>query len=70
VVGAIVKALTARKPATRYIVGREAWMGLRILLRLPARLRDRVLMSSLGLGPGSFERAGASPKPEGSTAGS
>jgi NAD(P)-dependent dehydrogenase (short-subunit alcohol dehydrogenase family) len=48
-VKAIVKALTANKPAARYIVGRQARMGLFLLPKLPAGTRDRMLMSSLGL---------------------
>ncbi|MEU6832103.1 SDR family NAD(P)-dependent oxidoreductase [Nocardia beijingensis] len=48
-VAAIVKALTARRPASRYVVGTQAKYGMPILLRLPIRWRDRVLMSTLGL---------------------
>ena len=53
-VRAIVKALTSRRPAARYIVGRQAWMGLHVLLHAPAAVRDRALMSSLGVKPDSF----------------
>lgn len=53
---AIVKALTDRRPAARYIVGRQAWMGLHFLRHAPVGLRDRVLLSSLGLGRESFAR--------------
>jgi short-subunit dehydrogenase len=56
-VRAIVKALTARRPAPRYIVGIEAKMGLRVLLHLPAGVRDRVLMSSFGLSRRAFDLA-------------
>jgi len=55
---AIVKALTARRPAARYIVGRQAWMGLRLLLHLPVGIRDAVLMSSLKLQSKSFASSG------------
>jgi NAD(P)-dependent dehydrogenase (short-subunit alcohol dehydrogenase family) len=44
---AINKALTAARPRTRYIVGTDAQIGIRILSRLPDRLRDR-LMATLG----------------------
>jgi NAD(P)-dependent dehydrogenase (short-subunit alcohol dehydrogenase family) len=56
-VRAIVRALTARRPAARYVVGRQAWMGLHVLLHLPVGVRDRVLMSSLTLNRKSFARA-------------
>jgi NAD(P)-dependent dehydrogenase (short-subunit alcohol dehydrogenase family) len=56
-VRAIVKALTARRPAARYIVGSQAWMGLHVLLHVPVGIRDRVLMSSLKLNRESFARA-------------
>jgi hypothetical protein len=60
-VKAIVKALTARRPAARYVVGRQARMGLFLLPKLPAATRDRVLMSSLGLKADGFgSDAGAS----------
>ncbi|MBC8170362.1 MAG: SDR family oxidoreductase [Anaerolineae bacterium] len=39
----IERALTARKPRTRYVVGMDAQIGTRILANLPDRLRDRVL---------------------------
>jgi NAD(P)-dependent dehydrogenase (short-subunit alcohol dehydrogenase family) len=48
---AIVKALTTGKPSARYVVGRDAKMGLALLPKLPARIRDRVLLSSLGIKP-------------------
>lgn len=46
--GAIVKALTARRPASRYLVGSDA-RQLVMLRHLPDRLRDRVLMWNRGL---------------------
>jgi len=54
---AIVKALTSRRPAARYIVGRQAWMGLHLLRHMPVGLRDRVVLSSLGLNRRSLARA-------------
>jgi len=53
-VTAIVKALTASKPRARYVVGLEARMGLLFLLRMPTSIRDRILMSTLGLGGDVF----------------
>ncbi|RMI41123.1 SDR family NAD(P)-dependent oxidoreductase [Streptomyces triticirhizae] len=49
----VVKAVTARRPATRYRVGSDA-RALAILRRLPDRLRDSILMSSVGLKKSSF----------------
>lgn len=43
---AVVHALTARLPRTRYVVGRDAQLRL-VLERLPTRLRDRVVMRSM-----------------------
>ncbi|MCU1410872.1 MAG: Retinol dehydrogenase [Rhodoglobus sp.] len=40
---AIEKALTARKPKTRYPVGADAKIGAALLARLPDRTRDRLL---------------------------
>lgn len=44
---AVEHALTARRPKTRYLVGRDARMRAR-LERLPDRLRDRMLAALLG----------------------
>jgi NAD(P)-dependent dehydrogenase (short-subunit alcohol dehydrogenase family) len=66
VVDVLITALDARRPDTRYTVGRGARLlvGLR---RLPDRLRDRVLLRSLGVRPGDFDlaspAAGAAPTP-------
>lgn len=38
----IARALTARRPKTRYLVGREAWLAAAVA-PLPDRLRDRIL---------------------------
>jgi hypothetical protein len=47
VADAIVNAVTSRAPKRRYVVGGARAIG--ILLKLPTGLRERVLMSSLGL---------------------
>ncbi len=39
----VQSALTARKPRTRYPVGRDGKIGARIIAKLPDRLRDRLL---------------------------
>ncbi len=39
----IERALTARRPRTRYTVGTDARLGATIVARLPDRLRDRLL---------------------------
>ena len=52
--GAVVRALTARRPAARHIIGTEIAWGLRLLPHLPTAIRDRIIMSSLGLGPSAF----------------
>ncbi len=41
----VEEALTARRPRTRYPVGRDGKLGARLLARLPDRLRDRLLAS-------------------------
>lgn len=40
---AVERALTSRRPRTRYTVGVDAWISANILARLPDRLRDRLL---------------------------
>jgi NAD(P)-dependent dehydrogenase (short-subunit alcohol dehydrogenase family) len=57
-VAAVVKALVARHPAARYVVGARTALALRLLPRLPAGLQDRLVMSSLGLGRSAFGSAG------------
>jgi NAD(P)-dependent dehydrogenase (short-subunit alcohol dehydrogenase family) len=42
VVKAVVHAMTARKPRTRYVIGMDAWMCL-LLNLLPDRWRDRLI---------------------------
>jgi NAD(P)-dependent dehydrogenase (short-subunit alcohol dehydrogenase family) len=46
VVKAVEHALTARKPRTRYLVGRDAWLWL-LLNLLPDRWRDRLILSKI-----------------------
>jgi NAD(P)-dependent dehydrogenase (short-subunit alcohol dehydrogenase family) len=53
-VAAIVKALSARRPAPRYVVGRDAKQLVALRL-LPDRLRDRLLMWNRGLERELFE---------------
>jgi NAD(P)-dependent dehydrogenase (short-subunit alcohol dehydrogenase family) len=53
-VAAIIRALTSKRPAARYVVGRDA-RQLLVLERLPERLRDRLLMWNRGLSPDLFE---------------
>lgn len=40
---AVERALTARRPRDRYLVGTDAKIGALVVARLPARLRDRLL---------------------------
>lgn len=58
VVRAVVKALTARQPAPRYVVGREARLGLMLLPRLPRGMQDRILLSSVGISRDTFVTTG------------
>lgn len=51
---AIERALTARRPAARYRVGRDARFILPIVRRLPVWARDRLVMANLGLGHATF----------------
>ena len=46
---AVRRALIARRPRTRYVVGRDAHIGDWVLRRLPDRLRDAALRRYLGL---------------------
>lgn len=43
VAAVVERALTSRRPRTRYTVGFDAWIGVHLLSRLPDRLRDRLL---------------------------
>jgi NAD(P)-dependent dehydrogenase (short-subunit alcohol dehydrogenase family) len=55
-VRAVERALTSPRPRGRYRVGPEARFALPLLRKLPLRARDRLVMSSLGLGPGAFPK--------------
>jgi len=46
---AVEHALTARRPKTRYVVGREAWMQLILSRLLPTRLMDRLVVRVMGV---------------------
>jgi NAD(P)-dependent dehydrogenase (short-subunit alcohol dehydrogenase family) len=46
---AVEHALTARRPKTRYVVGRDARMRLILTRLLPTRLMDRVVVRAMGL---------------------
>ncbi|WP_433235543.1 SDR family NAD(P)-dependent oxidoreductase [Actinomadura nitritigenes] len=52
-VKAIVKALTARRPKARYLVGRDARM-MATLARLPDRTRDRLLLRTVGINAATY----------------
>ena len=64
-VRAIVKALTTAKPAARYLVGRDVKLVLPLLRRFPVGLRDRLVMSNLGLGRDAFDMASTPAEPGG-----
>ena len=51
----IVAALTARRPKARYLAGRDARL-LELLRHLPDGVRDRILMSNVGLRKELFSR--------------
>jgi NAD(P)-dependent dehydrogenase (short-subunit alcohol dehydrogenase family) len=53
-VKAICTALTERRPKARYTAGSDA-RQLEILRRLPTGLRDRILMSTVGISSDAFE---------------
>jgi NAD(P)-dependent dehydrogenase (short-subunit alcohol dehydrogenase family) len=55
VIKSIEQALTARRPAPRYVVGRDAKAITGIVRRLPARTRDRAIMRSLHLDAHAFQ---------------
>jgi len=46
VVKSVEHAMTARKPKTRYLVGRDTWLWL-LLNLLPDRWRDRLILSKI-----------------------
>ncbi|KAB2386036.1 SDR family NAD(P)-dependent oxidoreductase [Actinomadura montaniterrae] len=52
-VKAIVKALTARRPKARYLVGRDARM-MAALAKLPDRTRDGLLLRTVGISAATY----------------
>ncbi|MEA5568411.1 SDR family NAD(P)-dependent oxidoreductase [Anabaena sp. UHCC 0399] len=46
---AVIHALTAKKPKTRYLIGQDAKIGAFLKYLLPDRLYDRVILYSMGL---------------------
>lgn len=46
---AVEHALTASRPKTRYVVGRDAKMRLVLTRLLPTRVMDRVVVRAMGL---------------------
>ncbi|MBW4564326.1 MAG: SDR family oxidoreductase [Mojavia pulchra JT2-VF2] len=46
---AVIHALTAKKPKTRYLVGQDAKMAAVLKYLLPDKLYDRVILYSMGL---------------------
>ncbi|MEH2318419.1 SDR family oxidoreductase [Nostoc sp.] len=46
---AVVHALTAKQPKTRYLVGRDAKIGSVLKHILPDKLHDRIILYSMGL---------------------
>ncbi|MEU6374394.1 SDR family NAD(P)-dependent oxidoreductase [Streptomyces sp. NPDC046909] len=53
----LTKAITARRPATRYLIGQDA-RALSFLRILPDRFRDGLLLRTLGLSRASFPAVG------------
>ena len=47
VAGTVLKALTARRPKARYLLGRRVWQRV-VLEKLPVRLRDWILFRGSG----------------------
>lgn len=50
----IERALTARRPAPRYVVGRDAKAITGLVRRLPTRTRDKAIMRTMDLRPDAF----------------
>ena len=46
----VARALSARRPRARYLVGRDAWLMIRLMKPLPDRLRDWLMVRFLGIG--------------------
>jgi NAD(P)-dependent dehydrogenase (short-subunit alcohol dehydrogenase family) len=55
VVRAVMHALTARRPKTRYPVGFETWAAVWLFQWLPDRARDWFIQKQLGLRQGDYE---------------
>ena len=49
VVRAVVHALTAKRPKTRYFIGLRARMPFKILKMVPDRFRDWLIRKAIGL---------------------
>lgn len=49
VAAVIIRAITARRPRTRYLVGRDAKVAARLACLLPDRLLDSLIARNLGL---------------------
>lgn len=49
VVKQVVRAMTAKRPRSHYLVGGRAWGAVRVLRFLPSRLRDRIILKQLGM---------------------
>jgi hypothetical protein len=49
VVKAVIHALTARRPRTRYVVGARAGFQISLVRALPDRWRDALIARQLGL---------------------
>ena len=62
----VIKALSSGHPDPRYVVGRDAGQ-LVMLRRLPQGLRDRLLMSTVGLKPEAFVENGGGARPTAAT---
>lgn len=45
----VARALSARRPRARYVIGRDAWLMLRLMRPLPDGLRDWLMVRFLGI---------------------
>ncbi len=43
----VARALTARRPKARYVVGHDAWLRIALARFLPSRILDRLITRSL-----------------------
>ena len=60
---AIERALTAKKPSPRYVVGRDAKTITRVVRRLPTHTRDKAIMRAMDLKPDAFVPRGPKAAP-------